>query len=420
MCPSKPSWRRVRAAALAVFVTAVMSACGGGGGGSTEATTPPTPTQPAPVLLANVLPVTVDAGPPESGYNVNRLYTSVTLCRPGDPTQCQTIPHVLVDTGSTGLRVLASALGPSLNLSPIRGASGLPLLNCAQFVDNTFTWGPVVVADVVLGGKTARNVPVQLAGTAEFDPLSAACSSGTEMNTAATLGANGILGLGLSKEDCGTGCASVTGNGFYYTCTDAACTTAQPIRASLAQQVKQPVALFDTDNNGLVVNLPAVSLGGAASLTGSVIFGIATQANNQIGPEALLTTDSLGYITTVLSGRSLNTSFIDTGSNALFFDSGSIVLCGARASGFYCPTEPEALVATNVGVNGTRVTVPYAVGNAVTLFASYPFAVLPGLAGPMGDARTFDWGLPFFYGRRVFVGIQAQPSSLGTGPFYAF
>ena len=418
MCPGRPSWRQVRAAALAVFITSVMSACGGGGGGgSTEATAPK---EPAPALLANVLPVTVDAGPPESGYNVNRLYTSVTLCRPGDPTQCRTISHVLVDTGSTGLRILASALGPSLNLSPLPGASGLPLLNCAQFVDNTFTWGPVVAADVMLGGKTARNVPMQLAGSPVFDPLSGACSSGTEMNTAATLGANGILGLGLFKEDCGTGCASVTGNGFYYTCTDAACTAAQPIQASLTQQLKQPVALFDTDNNGLMVQLPAVSPGGAASMTGSVIFGIATQPNNQLGTEALLTTDLRGYITTVLSGRSLNTSFLDTGSNALFFDSGSIAPCGVRASGFYCPTEPEALVATNVGVNGTRVAVPYAVDNAVNLFASYPFTVLPGLSGPIGNARTFDWGLPFFYGRRVFVGIQAQPSSLGTGPFYAF
>ena len=316
MCPSKPSWRRVRAAALAFVITTVVSACGGGGD-STEATAP---TQPAPVLLANVLPVIVDAGPPESGYNVNRLYTSVTLCRPGDPTQCRTIPHVLVDTGSTGLRLLASAVGTGLNLSPMTGASGLPLLNCAQFVDNTFTWGPVVVVDVVLGGKTAANVPMQLAGTAEFDPLSAACSSGTEMNTVATMGANGILGLGLFTEDCGTGCAAVTGNGFYFTCADASCTAAAPTRASLARQVKHPVTLFASDNNGLVVNLPAVGAGGVASVGGSIIFGIATQANNQRGDESVLFTDSLGYISTLVAGRALNMSFIDTGSNALFFD----------------------------------------------------------------------------------------------------
>ena len=418
MCSSNAPLRWVRTAAL-VVLTAVVSACGGGGSDAPQ----PAPTlapQPTPVLLANVMAVTVDAGPPESGYNVNRLYTDVTLCRPGNPAQCQTIKHVLVDTGSTGLRMLASALSPGLNLSPLPSARDLPLLNCAQFVDNTFTWGPVVAADVVLGSKIARNVAIQLAGTPEFDPLSGACSSGTEMNTVATLGANGILGVGLFKEDCGASCAGVTGNGFYYTCADASCTATVPIRASQAQQVKQPVALFESDNNGLVVHLPAVDSASAASLTGSVIFGIGTQANNQLGTEAVLTTDSRGYITTVLSGRNLNTSFIDTGSNGLFFDSEAYALCGSPASGFYCPPAPVTMVATHVGANGVRVPVSFTVNNALSLFATYPNAVLPGLAGPIGDARTFDWGLPFFYGRRVFMGIQAQPSSAGTGPFYAF
>lgn len=416
MCFSNSSLRVVWAIALAASITAVLSACGGGGSSNSAAS------QPAPVVaaLVNSMAVTVDAGPAESGYNVNRLYTDVTICRPGDLAQCQTIKHVLVDTGSTGLRVLASAVGPSLNLSPLPNASGLPLLNCAQFVDNTFTWGPVVAADVVLGGKTAQNVPIQVIGNPVYDPLSGACSSGTEMNTVAALGANGILGLGLFKEDCGAGCATVTRNGFYYTCSDAGCTATVPTRASLAQQVKHPVVLFASDNNGLVIDLPAVDPAGAARVSGSVIFGIGTQANNQLGIEALMATGELGYITTLFSGRSLNTSFIDTGSNGLFFDSTTIALCGALASGFYCPPAPEALVATNVGINGIRVPISYSVDNALALFARYPNAALPGLSGPIGDASTFDWGLPFFYGRRVFMGIQAQPSSLGTGPYYAF
>ena len=416
---SNASLRWVRTAALVSLISVVVSACGGGSSDASQSA-PTLTLPPTPLLLANVMAVKVDAGPPESDYNVNRLYTNVTVCRSGNPAQCQTIKHVLVDTGSTGLRVLASALGPDLNLSPVLSARGFPLLNCAQFVDNTFTWGPVVAADVVLGGKMARNVAIQLAGTPEFDPLSGACSSGTEMNTVVALGANGILGLGLFKEDCGANCAGVTGNGFYYTCADASCTATVPVRANLAQQVKQPVALFESDNNGLVVHLPAVGSAGATSLTGSVIFGIGTQANNQLGTEAVLTTDSRGYITTVLSGRTLNTSFIDTGSNALFFDSQAYALCGAPTSGFYCPPVPVSMVATQVGANGVRVPVSFTVNNALSLFATYPNVVLPGLAGPIGDARTFDWGLPFFYGRRVLMGIQAQPSNLGMGPFYAF
>jgi hypothetical protein len=139
----------ITSAFLATVLATLLTACGGGGsnaGGST-----PTPT-PAPVP-ANTLPVTVDLGPTdETGKLVgaaNTLYTTVTVCQPGSSTNCQTIDHVLVDTGSTGLRLLSSQLKSSLNLPPA-SSGGLPVLNCVQFVDNTFMWGPVVTADVVL------------------------------------------------------------------------------------------------------------------------------------------------------------------------------------------------------------------------------------------------------------------------------
>lgn len=60
----------------------------------------------------NQIPVVVDAGP--AGANaINQSYVSVTLCAPGT-TNCQTIDHVWVDTGSSGLRILASVLQPAL------------------------------------------------------------------------------------------------------------------------------------------------------------------------------------------------------------------------------------------------------------------------------------------------------------------
>jgi hypothetical protein len=78
------------------------------------------------------------------------------------------------------------------------------------------------------------------------------------------------------------------------------------------------------------------------------------------------------------------------------------------------------LSATLVGANAKTAAVTFLIGNALSLFADPSLAVLPTLSGPMGDAQTFDWGLPFYYGRRVFLGIDRQVSAQGTGPFYAF
>jgi hypothetical protein len=52
--------------------------------------------------------------------------------------------------------------------------------------------------------------------------------------------------------------------------------------------------------------------------------------------------------------------------------------------------------------------------------------VLPTLAGTFSSAsslntsNTFDWGLPFFYGRRVATAIENQQTATGTGPYVAF
>ena len=415
-----------RRATVFALVAILVASCGGGGGSApVQTVSPGTPIptiRPVPPAVSNVIPITVDAGPAGTGYNVNRLYADVTICLPGSTTQCQTIDHVLVDTGSMGLRLLSSAIAPALKLNRLTGNSGLPLLNCAQFVDNTFAWGPVVAVDIVLGGKSAANVPIQVMADPAFNNPAVACSAGaTMLDSAASLGANGIIGLGLFKEDCGSLCAAVAANGVYYTCTDETCVSAMGATASHARQLKNPVPLFAADNNGLLIDLPGVDSAGAPSLSGSLIFGICTQSNNQWVSGPVLTANSSGYVTTLLAGQTLSSSFFDTGSNGLFFDSRTFPVCTESAvSGFYCPDALTTLSATLVGVNGSNIAVSFSVGNASALSAGAANAVLPNLAGPIGDARTFDWGLPFFYGRRVLIGIEGQASAIGTGPFYAF
>ena len=428
--------------ALALMALAsLITACGGGGGGSTPApaltNTPSLTGLPIPPVVTNQLGIYVDAGPPNTGYNVNRLYTDVTICYPGrstagSATQCQTIDHVLVDTGSTGLRLLSSAMAPALNLGHVTGASGFPLLNCAQFVDSTYAWGPVVSADIVLAGMKANNVPIQVMGDASFNSLATAavCSGTTALTTVQELGAKGIIGLGLFKEDCGQDCVNHVGNGRYFTCSNASCTATVLSKATLDQQVNNLVPLFAGDNNGVVVDLPAVVQVSLPSLTGSLYFGIGTRSNNtmnsgsMLAPQYTVGAGWTNYITTVLPAATFLTSFIDSGSNGLYFDSSSITKCvGDKMTDFYCPgsTATTTFSATLQGANAVTKSVSFSVGNASALFTTGN-PVLPTLAGSIGfaGAGAFDWGLPFFYGRRIGFGIEGQSTSLGVGPFYAF
>lgn len=391
---------------ISAFVGA-MTGCGGGTASTGSRSV---------ALAANEVEVTVDSGP--SGYNVNRLYTDVTICTSGT-LQCQTIDHVLVDTGSSGLRILASELSANIGLPRLMSGAGTPLLNCLQFVDNSFVWGPVVTADVVLGGKIASAIAVQVIGDTAFDGLSDSCAVGVPNNTLAGLGARGILGVGINSEDCGIGCTGNAANGYYFKCADAACSAVLPSTVGLALQVKNPVAQFTQDNNGLLIELPAAA-GGQPSLIGRMVFGVGTQVNNTFAPGATLSTNALGHIRVNVEGRVRPNSFIDTGSNALYFDSSTLPLCAGSAKDFFCPAAATDFAATWIGSNFVQASVQLSVANAADQFINRSNSVLPALAGPSGDSRTFDGGLPFFYGRRVAIGFAGKASALGVGPYYAF
>jgi hypothetical protein len=146
------------------------------------------------------------------------------------------------------------------------------------------------------------------------------------MQTVSSLRSKGILGVGLFAADCGSACVNSALPRWYYSCdaTGACQASAQP----LAQQVTNPVSEFALDNNGVVIDLPAVADADAPSVTGSLIFGIGTQAD--------------------------------------------IVPGGA-------------------------------------------FDDLAGIA-----SNSFGWGLPFFFGRRIYTAIESRLTSAGAGPCYAF
>ncbi len=391
---------------LALVATlALLCLAGCGGTGSTGFSTGGSSSQ-------NSQAISVNAGP--TGQHANGLFTSVIVCFPGSPS-CQTIPNVLVDTGSSGLRILNTAI--QLTLPVQNAANGNPLVECAQFADG-FTWGPVKLADVKLAGKSASNIPIQIIDPSTFTIPTACSNTGTPENTLGTLLANGVLGVGNFRQDCGPACVN-PGPGFYFACSSSS--TCNETGATLAQQLQNPVWMFSGDNNGVVIQLPQIPASGAPSASGSIIFGIGTQSNNALGSATVLTLAPNGTFSTTLGATTYSGSFMDSGSNGIFFlDSATtgIPVCPGGNSGFYCPTTTQNFLVTNQGAGAATTVVNLSVANAQTLFSNANNNAFNNLAGP--NPGSFDWGLPFFFGRTVFTAIEGQTTPGGTGPYLAY
>jgi hypothetical protein len=420
MCESSSLIRFCVAALLALW----LAACGGGGGGGSQgsstanASSPSQPSIAAPAtqtLAANAVAVTVDSG--VTGVP-NMPFVSVTVCAPGT-SQCQTIDHVLVDTGSWGLRIFASQLPASVALPQEQDRSGNALAECMQFFDG-YTWGSVRLADVQLGGEQASSLPVQVIDPGYSATPSACSDVGSARNTPATLAANGVLGIGVFKHDCGADCAQQAVPATYYGCSGTTCTS---LAVAENLQVANPIPYFKTDNNGSVLMLPAVGSPGEPSLAGQLVFGIGTESNNGLGgAQVIAVSPSTGTFTTVQNGTTYASSIIDSGSTGLFFQTGALPDCASPNSAYYCPSSTESLSAMIEGLNGVTSAVSFDVGNATSLSQTYRGdVVLPLLAGPaFVTSSIFDWGLPFFYGRNVYAAIEQQPTPGGTGPYVAY
>jgi hypothetical protein len=410
----------------------------------------------------NTSAIVVDGGP--SGLNsayVNGAFATVTVCVPGSTTQCQTIDHVLVDTGSVGVRLLAKAAGgeldPLIVPLPQQSANGSVIAQCNQFVDG-FTWGSVSLAAVQLtqpsggqAGETASTppnanpntpgLPVQLIGDPNVPTVPGSCSStGTDESNLQALGANGVLGVGNFEQDCGPGCVSNSSvPNVYYACSGGSCSQTF---LGLPQQVTNPVWVLPADNNGVLIQFTtSPPAGGAASFNGFLIYGIGTQTNNGLGSATVFDTNSAAYFTTIFNGQTNSCSYIDSGSNAIFFPAAGfpgLTPCSGHiaSSSFYCPTmngQPTllSLSAQNQSApntNGTSGSASFSVGNADQLFTNNNGQnnAFMELGGPNSNVpncgSSFDWGLSFFYGRNVFTAIEQQPVS-GTsyvGPFWAY
>lgn len=406
---SSPETRKL--GSFVVVLTALFAVgCGGGGSHQNNTITPAG-------SASNVQTIVVNSGP--AGNYANGVFTTVSVCIPST-SNCQSIDGVLVDTGSYGLRLLNSGAGGgalTLSLPQQNGPNGNPIGECAEFVSG-FTWGPVVTADVQIAGEKASSMPVQVIDPS-FSSVPQGCKSFgvPEQDTLLQLGANGILGVGPFLQDCGGACTQTgSGNpGLYFECATGSCQfAAEP----LAQQVTNPVGFFASDNNGVIVELPASS-SPTTTLSGALVFGIGTQSNNALGSATVFPIGVNGEFTTTFKGQSYP-GFIDSGSNALFFlnsSQTSLPTC-SNSAGFYCPGSTANLSANTGAQGGSSATINFSVGNANSLFSDPADFVFGTLAGP--NPGSFDWGLPFFFGRNVFTAIEARSTPGGQGPFWAF
>ena len=382
-----------------------LTACGGGGGGGGGGSTNPQSN------AANQIPVVVDAGPPGANA-INALYASATICAPGT-SNCQTIDHLLVDTGASGVRILASAMqqGVLAALPQATNGSAQPVAECMQFVSG-YTWGSVRAADIKLGGETAAGAMIQVIPdpNAPSDPdvptnapVDCSKNAGPTWNSVATLGAKGTIGISTFAQDCGSSCTSQAANGFYYACSGGVCSgTIMPLN----KQVWNPVALFPADDNGTLIVLPSLSSGSANRVNGTLTFGIGTQSNNGLGNAAVLTVDANSEFTSTIDLAIYPGSFVDSGSNGLFYGNGIFPNCTVF-QGFYCPPAPQAQNGVLQGMNLTSKALSFTVSDPEVLLGSNPGVTADAeLAGPGSGGA--DWGLPIFFGHSIYNAIEGK------------
>ncbi|MCX4151688.1 MULTISPECIES: DUF3443 family protein [Paraburkholderia] len=411
---------------LAWLLALAIAGCGGGGGGTAPSTqtgsssgnsTVQQPATTTTALAQNTVAVTVDS----TYAQLNTPYVTLTVCAPGT-SNCTTIDHVLVDTGSTGLRLLRSALPSSLGLANSTNPNtGLPLAECSEF-GSGHSWGPISSVDLKIAGETASSLPIQIIDDS-FATVPADCAGfGADMaaNGAQSLGAKGILGVSSLRRDCNSLCLSVAQT-IYYDCVGQIC---HAVTMPISDQVPNPATRFASDNNGVVLTFPGIPATGSALVTGTMTFGIDTQPDNTMASSLTQLTHSDSALSASYGGQTMN-GIIDSGSGAYFFPDATITQCPTTFSSqaYYCPTSALTLTAALGGSNGSMITgVTFSIANAMSTMVNNSFVAYNniGVDTNLFGQAYLDLGMPFFYGKTIYFGIQSNDIlDLGTMPYWA-
>jgi hypothetical protein len=384
-----------RKSAVTVFLLLVFLSFSGCGGGSSS------PSSPTEAVCTGSTPPTSET--PSANQmvvyqstcqgSVNTPVVTLTICVPHTNT-CEDVPNILVDLGSTGLR-LSHTLSISSQLPQESGDSG-PITECYAFVSG-YNYGPVVTATITLGNE-AVTVPVQISDSTL--PAPSSCTT-TGPSAPFEPAINGILGLLFPQDD--------TLDGLYYE------GGAGPTTVSTSLVVQNPVFLMSSpENNGVLLSgFGTVSqTKGAPSVSGLLTFGTGSASSL-----TQLETNNSAEISASYKGNSnLLAAFFDSGSNGLFIDNSSIRSCSASSglSGFFCGNAPSQS-AILTGTNSSSVTLNFSIESAQTLLATgnQDFSTLGGLF-----SGYFDAGFPaFLYGYTIGVGWGPNVNTTDEGYF---
>jgi hypothetical protein len=377
---------------------------------------------------SNVAPLYVDGFPCAKSYSSNNYpysnqpYTNIKICAPNSTTNCQIIDHVIVDSGSDGVRMAASVLKSKLlSALPTVTSGSKSLTECEVYVDS-FVYGPLKTVDLYIAGKVAKSVPIQVfgTGTATGFAVPSACSTqgGEETDTVTEFGGNGLIGVAFELVD----------TGLYLNCTakSSAC-----VENKSYAGIPNVVSKFATDNNGAVITLPAISTSGTtATVSGSLIFGVGTQANNT-PPKGVvaIANDSGGEFNLKVPNSKISTAYIDSGTWDLVVNDSALAICSSSSAGagFYCPPKNTAIALgiSSYNKSAAAFSLSYTVGNATTLFnnnygddVAYNDITEPASSS---SALTGDYamGLSTFFGRSMYFVFTGKKSTLGSGPINA-
>jgi hypothetical protein len=364
---------------------------------------------------SNEAPVYVDGFPcqPSVYPSWNEPYTNIKICEPGSTTNCQVIDHVIVDSGSDGLRFMEGVIKSSLLTHlPAMTVKGKTITECETYVDS-YTYGPLLYADLYFGGKVVKKFPLQLATNAFTPPTDCSDQGGEKTNTPALFGGNGLVGVAFPLTDMTP----------YYACQS----NGPDCKASDYAGLPNLVSVFEKDNNGAVITLPAISAQGAGTpVLGSLIFGVGTESNNKppTGTKALKNDLAYGEFNVEL-GSNKAQAYIDSGTSNLVV-TGDWAQCSASTGleGFFCPDDK---VTISMGLSSIGSTKPaYDIGliieNANSLLDEGDVAyddIAEYVSSSASAGGDYALGLTAFFGRTMYFVFNGRSSDLGTGPINA-